>query len=318
MPCADTPCGGRGVGPGPANFVKICPEDLAAIGGGGTINLSSDSISVVRAGDPIDPSDCSLAFFVMAIRASSSGVITYIRVDTGAVITSADFVPLEGDCANSANEPQLEVNVYEVCDSTTTSTRYYVREVYNEDTGVITYTRIDTGANVLPVIDFVLCPTNNLQQCEFCDDVNGDGSLIESFTRYFYVNDDGTTTTFADIQFLNGQGQPYLPVGNITKCSEVGNTFTGTQQRLQVLNGAATWIRPSDFVTSVSVTVTTVGNASTPPTITDANGTVTPLVQGFSATWSFASNNVPWLVSDFIITTNANDVVYVNWTEYVI
>lgn len=314
MPCGN--CGNRGVLGKPAAYVKLCDEDIAAIGGGGTIQLNADSIATIRACDPAAPEDCDQAFFVNIRYDNAAGVFVYTRADSGTTIPVTDFVPCTGECGG-ATEPQTEVNVYEVCDSSDPVTRYYVREVYDEDTATVTYVRIDTGALVTPVTDFVICPSSPLQSCEFCDDVNGDGSVIEPFTRYFYINADGTTTTFADTQFVNGLGQPYAPIGTVVRCEDVGNNFTGSQQRLEVLDGAGTWTRPSDFVTGVSITVAGVGDPLNPPTITDANGTV-PLIQGLSMSWNQATTNVPWLVNDFTITASTGDVIYINWVEYVI
>lgn len=292
-------------------------ELINAVGGGNTITVDVDTTTgLISVCDPADPADCSLSFFVNAFYDSSAATWIYRRADTGGIVTpNVDFVPCQ-DCNASTTAPQIEITSYEACDANDTTVRFVVREIYDETTGTSTYFRVDTGAAVTPVTDFVVCPPQALQSCEFCDDVNGDGSVIEPFTRYFYVNDDGTTTTFADTQFVNGVGQPYTTVGTVSRCDEVGDALVGTTQHLRLIENGATWSRPASYVASVSISVATVGNVASPPTITDADGIVTPLLQGFSMSWDSTNNEAPWLVDGFSLSTNAGDAVYVVWTEH--
>lgn len=171
-----------------------------------------------------------------------------------------------------------------------------------------------------PIPECFSTPDNNCQPVQIvvlCDQYPpsgaGDGALVPFLRRYIVDCSSGAIVGFVDTDF---DGNPYVVVGTVQNCDS-GNcpdcTFDAFRQHREELVGVGAWLRPAG-ASSVTVKCRAVGNALTPPTITDANGVVTALFVGDEETW--ASPDGTPLSDGFTVTGNdAGDIITIIWLE---
>ena len=225
-------------------------------------------------------------------------------------------------CINGStgNDPQIEgVDTILYCDGNCNITGAIAFQ-RDETTGALITIYLDANyqiTNVLPSgqpCDVACSPSQNQQELCLCDDVNGDGTVVNRFIRIVSIASDGTITIVGD--YLPDYSGPYTVQGTVRDCSDIGNNVFLVQNRIE-LAGIQAWTRP-DLAESVTIKVRRVGDFNNPPTITDAAGTVTPLYAGDVETWSVEGNApaVSWLTGDFIVTLNhPDDIITIVWTQ---
>lgn len=147
-----------------------------------------------------------------------SQTIVYQFDATGQAYTPTGTI---GACDDLAMQP-LHTIVLELCDDDGTKFKRIVAVFANGDTEIIGDYEWDLSANYL---------ANNIVECEeqvntsytdticMCDNINGDGSLIEKFTRLISINTDGNILVLGD--YTPGFTAEYTPISPIF-CEELG------------------------------------------------------------------------------------------------
>lgn len=183
--------------------------------------------------------------------------------------------------------------------------------------GTVIYTDLSGNTVAAPgagTFTFGECSTSAAQvfkRC-LCDDVNGDGSLIVNYVQ-FYQYDPGSNSITVTGNWNEDLTALYVPV-NATDCNAIGAPQQIVQRR-QDLTGVTAWVRPIN-VQSLTIKVRRVGDVLNPPTITDNNGTTTPLFIGDVETWSVLDTEALLLQGAFTITlNNVNDHITIIYTE---
>lgn len=157
-------------------------------------------------------------------------------------------------------------------------------------------------------------PTGEQQVICLCDDVNGDGSLVNSFRRVVQIGGTGTVTLIGD--YLPDYSATYTPTGTIIDCSDIGVAAQLVQRRTH-LTGVNNWVRPNT-VTAMTIFIRRVGDVTNPITITDNNGTITPCYTGDSMSWGIPDGSFTLLQGTFSITMpDINDIVTIQYLELI-
>ena len=181
---------------------------------------------------------------------------------------------------------------------------------YLDINGVLVATPVGT---IVPGI----CGSNSeIRSICRCDDVNGDGSLIVTYTEFYTIDLAGVITIIANYTDL--PWTPYVPV-NPVDCNSIGTTVSLVQQR-EHLTGPFIWNRPGNNIESLTIKVRNIDPLN-PPTITDRAGRITPLFIGDVESWGVNGNNpdaIGLLIGGFTITSSSpSTVITLLYTEYV-
>lgn len=185
--------------------------------------------------------------------------------------------------------------------------------------GTVIYTNLSgavVGAPGAGTFTFGACSVSDtqvFQRC-LCDDVNGDGSIIFTYIE-FYQYDPATNSITVTGTWNETLTAIYVPV-NPVDCDSLGNPIQIVQRRLDLI-GVTNWVRPVD-AQAVTLKVRRVGSVLTPPTITDNNGTITPLFLGDVESWSIIDGDSTVLQGTFSVTNNnAGDYITINYTQII-
>lgn len=149
-----------------------------------------------------------------------------------------------------------------------------------------------------------------------CDDVVGDLSDIVSYVEAFVQIVDSTNVltvqslgTYTDETLTT----TYTPVSPVD-CDAIGSEITGFQTQRYYLTNQNTWVPTNLRTLSIEIFVVEVGDVSTPPLITNANGVQTPLF--VTSAWeSYNHGDDHLLRGGFQIDTFSGDKVIVKTTE---
>ena len=268
--------------------------------GAGTTTTEFDVFTLCN---PLDGS-----IVIASVSYSITGVpTTAYYLPTGAPYVGATPV----NCSGSS----LESDAREGCAANISMTQWVVKQNGNP-TGTIYYT--DVNGAVIPApapgtFSFGPCnPAKQIFQRCLCDDVNGDGSLIINYVQ-FYTYDPATNAIAVTGNWLADLSATYTPINPID-CDSIGTDVKVVVRRFDLI-GSSTWTMPVD-VQSFTIRVRRIGDILNPPTITDNNGTATPLFLGDVETYSILTEDSTVLQGTFSVTNNnAGDYITINYTQ---
>ena len=157
-------------------------------------------------------------------------------------------------------------------------------------------------------------PIGEQQVVRLCDDVNGDGSVINPFNRVVQIGSTGAITTIGE--YLPDYSASYTPTGTIIDCPQIDVAPQIVQRRTHLV-GINNWIRPNNVI-SMTIFIRRVGDVINPITITDNDGIITPCFTGDSMSWGIPDGSFALLQGTFSINMpDIDDTITIQYLEVI-